>query len=131
MSIETFTDQDGETFKAYGRHGVVKFGLGEEEGIDFYTHDAEKIVKIIRQASGYYDDAAEPQDACDQSDGEKSDPTDPTINDPHAILAYRKVALDAALAWSSIPRREAPPSPEFVVTAAAMFEKFLFEGATK
>jgi hypothetical protein len=127
MSIETFTDQDGETFKAYGRHGVVKFGLGEEEGIDFYTHDAEKIVKIIRQASGYYDDAAEPQDACDQSDGEKSDPT---INDPHAILAYRKVALDAALDYTS---KASWPGVNVtdIITTAARFEKFLFEGATK
>jgi hypothetical protein len=134
MSKYTFTDRSDELYSATLYGDVLELTRepeGEHVRLRFWAVDAEKIVKIIRQAAGMSSKYPEPQDACDQSDGEKSDPTDPTINDPHAILAYRKVALDAALAWSSIPRREAPPSPEFVVTAAAMFEKFLFEGATK
>jgi len=123
MSKFTFTDEDDETFTATkDTSRVMGLSVGRTE-VEFYASDAEAIVYIIRQASGY---APQPdEDACDQSDGEKSDPT---IPDCPTTLAYRKVALDAALAWSSIPRREAPPSPEFVVKAAALFEGFLLRG---
>ena len=120
MSKFTFTDEDDETFTATkDTSRVMGLSVGRTE-VEFYASDAEAIVYIIRQASGY---APQPdEDACDQSDGEKSDPTD-----PHAILAYRKAALDAALVYTS----KAPwPGANVIdiIVAAAMFEKFLLRG---
>jgi len=128
MSKYTFTDSDDETFTANRGDSIMGLAVLNQL-VEFYPSDAEAIVSIIRQAAGthYYEDAPEPQDACDQSDGEKSDPT---IHDPHATLAYRKAALDAALAWSS---RASWPGANVtdILVAAARFEKFLFEGDTK
>jgi len=133
MSKYTFTDRSDELYSATLYGDVLELTRepeGEHVSLRFWAVDAEKIVKIIRQAAGtgYYEGAPElDEDACDQSDPrDQSDPT--TAPDCPTTLAYRKVALDAALAWSSIPRREAPPSPEFVVTAAGMFEGFLLRG---
>jgi hypothetical protein len=129
MSKYTFTDSDDETFTATRGDSIMGLAVLDQL-VEFYVSDAEAIVKIIRQATGtgYYDAAPEPdEDACDQSDGEKSDPP---IHDPHAVLAYRKAALDAALAWSS---RASWPGANVtdIITTAARFEKFLFEGDTK
>ena len=135
MSNFTFTDRSGELYSATLYGDVLELTRepeGEHVRLRFWAVDAEKIVKIIRQAAGtgYYEGAPElDEDACDQSDPrDQSDPT--TAPDCPTTLAYRKVALDAALVYTS----KAPwPGANVtdILVAAAMFEKFLFEGATK
>ena len=135
MSKYTFTDRSDELYSATLYGDVLELTRepeGEHVSLRFWAVDAEKIVKIIRQAAGtgYYEGAPElDEDACDQSDPrDQSDPT--TAPDCPTTLAYRKVALDAALDYTS---KASWPGVNVtdIITTAARFEKFLFEGATK
>ena len=135
MSKYTFTDRSDELYSATLYGDVLELTRepeGEHVRLRFWAVDAEKIVKIIRQAAGtgYYEGAPElDEDACDQSDPrDQSDPT--TAPDCPTTLAYRKVALDAALDYTS---KASWPGVNVtdIITTAARFEKFLFEGATK